>query len=48
VNIIAKYKSEIPDFDIDFETFVKELSTDETVLSIFDYPLIIAANYSIV
>lgn len=31
LNVIAKLKSENPDFDIDFETFVKELSTDEVV-----------------
>jgi hypothetical protein len=31
--IIAKYKTEIPDFDMDFETFVRELSTDAPVLS---------------
>ena len=31
LNVIAKFKAENPDFDIDFETFVKELSTDDTV-----------------
>jgi len=28
-NVIAKFKSENPDFDVDFESFVKELATDE-------------------
>jgi hypothetical protein len=32
LNVIAKFKSENPDFDIDFESFVKDLSTEETVL----------------
>lgn len=32
MNVIAKFKSENPDFDLDFESFVKELSTDEVVL----------------
>ena len=31
LNVIAKFKAENPDFDFDFEAFVKELSTDETV-----------------
>ena len=31
MNIIAKYKSEIPDFDMDLDTFVKELATDVPV-----------------
>ena len=29
--MIAKFKSENPDFDVDFESFVKELATDEVV-----------------
>lgn len=32
MNVITKFKSENPDFDVDFESFVKELSTDEVVL----------------
>jgi hypothetical protein len=31
LNVIAKFKAEIPEFDIDFESFVKELSTDDAV-----------------
>ena len=31
MNVIGKFKSENPDFDIDFDAFVKELSTDEVV-----------------
>ena len=31
MNVIAKMKAEIPDFEFDFETFVKELSTDDAV-----------------
>lgn len=33
LGVIARFKSENPDFDIDFETFVKELTTDETQLT---------------
>jgi len=33
MNVIAKFKSENPDFDVDFDSFVKELSTDEVVPS---------------
>ena len=31
LSVIAKFKAENPDFDIDFESFVKELSTDDAV-----------------
>lgn len=31
MNVIAKMKAELPDFEFDFETFVKELSTDDAV-----------------
>lgn len=31
LSVIAKFKAENPDFDIDFETFAKELATDDTV-----------------
>jgi len=31
MNVIAKMKAEIPDFEFDLETFVKELSTDDAV-----------------
>jgi hypothetical protein len=34
LGVIARFKSENPDFDIDFETFVKELTTDETVIDV--------------
>ena len=31
--IISKFKAENPDFDLDFEAFVKDLSTEEVVRS---------------
>jgi len=34
-SVIAKFKSENPDFDVDFDSFVKELSTDEVVSTPF-------------
>jgi hypothetical protein len=33
MNVFAKFKAENPDFDMDFDAFVKELSTDEVVIS---------------
>jgi hypothetical protein len=32
--VIARYKSENPDFDLDFDSFVKELIADETVCAL--------------
>jgi hypothetical protein len=37
LGVIARFKSENPDFDIDFETFVKELTTDETVMTLMGW-----------
>jgi len=37
LGIITKLKSENPDFDIDFESFVKELTADETVRVLISY-----------
>ena len=31
LSVIAKFKAENPDFDVDFESFAKELSTDDAV-----------------
>ena len=34
LSVITKFKAEIPEFDIDFDSFVKDLLTDETVMSL--------------
>ena len=31
LSVIAKFRAENPEFDIDYETFIKELSADDTV-----------------
>ena len=35
MSVIAKMKADVPDFEFDFETFVKELSTDDAVFVSF-------------
>ena len=40
LSVMAKLKSENPEFNLDFESFVKELSSDEPVCSLFPFILV--------